>query len=168
MPSSTRRSPKAAPPRRSPRAAPPPPAATLTARPVQAPFAAVFGLLVAVEALYLAWLLWEPDPGIHWFVAVPLLLAVAAAAGSVLVFLGRARGWALLAVVGALQMLVMLALVLLFGALGGGEALWWALLLLVAPVGCLVLALQRPVREWTRPRRASRPAEGARRRTSAR
>jgi hypothetical protein len=128
----------------------------------------VFGLLVAVEALYLAWLLWEPDPGLDWFVVVPVLLAMAALTGSVLVVLGRARGWLLLAVTGAVQMLVMLALVLLFGALGGGQALWWAVLLLVAPVGCVVLALQRPVREWSSPSRASRPAGGARRGRSAR
>jgi hypothetical protein len=155
------------PARRSPKAAPRS-APVVAERPLQVPFAAVFGLLVTVEALYLAWLLWEPDPGLYWFVAVPALLAVAALTGSVLVFLGRGRGWLLLAVTGAVQMLVMLALVLLFGALGGGQALWWAVLLLVAPVGCVVLTLQRPVRAWSSPVRASRPAEGARRARSAR
>ncbi len=38
-----------------------------------------------------------------------------------------------------------------------------ALLLLVGPVGCLVLATRRPVRRWTRPARATRPADQGRR-----
>ena len=62
----------------------------------------------------------------------------------------------------------MLAVVVLFAVLGGGSALWGALALLIAPVGCLVLALRRPVREWTRAGRARRPAGGRREAGSAR
>jgi hypothetical protein len=58
--------------------------------------------------------------------------------------------------------------VVLFAVLGGGAALWGALALLIAPVGCLVLALRRPVREWTRRDRPSRPAGGRRDAGSAR
>jgi hypothetical protein len=62
----------------------------------------------------------------------------------------------------------MLAVLVLFAALGGGSALWGALALLIAPVGCLVLALRREVRNWTRPRRARRPAGGRREAGSSR
>ena len=48
------------------------------------------------------------------------------------------------------------------GGLGGGEAVWWALLLLVGPIGGLVLALQRPVRQWTGSHRVGRRAGRAR------
>ncbi len=59
-------------------------------------------------------------------------------------------------------LLGLLALALLFGALGGGAALWQALLLLAGPIGCLALVLRRPVREWTTRGRAARPAGGRR------
>ena len=132
-------------------------------RPQAAPFATAFGLLVAAEDLYLAWLLWEPDAGLEWFVLGPVMLAAVAGIGAVLVLLGRARGWLVLTVAAVLPMVALLALALLFGALGGGQAMWWALLLLVGPVGCLVLALRRSVREWTSPARARRSTGGARR-----
>ena len=157
MPSSTSRPRTTT--RRSPRPAPRAPLgrpAPLPERPQPAPFAAVFGVLVAAEDLYLAWLLWEPDPGWYWFVVLPVLLAAWAWAGAAMVWLGRARGWLVLAGAALLPLLLMVALVLLFGALGGGQALGWAVLLLAGPVGCLVLALQRPIREWTRPGRATR------------
>jgi peptidoglycan/LPS O-acetylase OafA/YrhL len=97
-----------------------------------------------------------------------VLLAVAAVAGAVLVFLGRVRSWLLLAVAAALPLAGILVLVVLFAALGGGQAMWSAVLLLVGPVGALVLALRRPVREWTRSGTANRPPGGRRPAGSAR
>ena len=88
-----------------------------------------------------------------------MVLAVLAVAGAVLVVLGRARAWVLLAVVSVVLVLCLLGTAVLFGALGLGAVAGQALLLLVGPVGCLVLAVRRPVREWTRPARATRPAE---------
>jgi hypothetical protein len=125
-------------------------------------FAAVFGLLVAAEDLYLAWLLRTPETGWDAFAIVPVLLAVAAVAGAVLVFLGRARSWLLLAVAAALPMAGLLVLAVLFAALGGGPAFWSAVLLLVGPVVALVLALRLPVREWTRSAASSRSPGGRR------
>ena len=57
----------------------------------------------------------------------------------------------------------LLGAAVLFGALGLGAVVGQALLLLVGPVGCLVLATRRSVREWTRPARATRPPEHGRR-----
>ena len=162
MASSSSRSPAAA--RRSPRAAPrqqPPPLPA--GRPVLVPFAAVFGVLVAVEYLWLAWLLRDPEVATSWSVAVPAVLAVLALAGAVLVVLGRARAWVLLAVVSVVLVLCLLGTAVLFGALGLGAVAGQALLLLAGPVGCLVLAVRRPVREWTRPARATRAPERGRR-----
>jgi hypothetical protein len=119
-------------------------------RPLLAPFAALFGLLVAAEDLYLAWLLYEPDPGWEWYLAVPVLLAGWAAAGAVLVFSGRGRGALVLAGAAVLPLLGILVLAVVLGLLGGGRAMWSSLLLLAGPVGCLSLSLRRPVREWTR------------------
>ncbi|MGY1809174.1 hypothetical protein ACI8AF_17535 [Blastococcus sp. SYSU D00669] len=148
MPSSSSRSRVA--PRRSPRSAPlgrtAPPAAPT--RPVEAPVAAVFGVLVAAEYLWLAWLLRDPEV-LDWFVVVPAVLALVALAGAALVLLGRGRGWLVQTAAAVVLLLGLLALVALFGALGGGAALWQALLLLVGPIGCLALTLRRPVREWT-------------------
>jgi hypothetical protein len=161
MPSSSSRA--RATTRRSPRSAPPnPPAATPAERPLAASLAAVFGLLVATVDGYLAWLLLTPEVGWDWYLLVPLLLAVLAVAGSAAVLLGRARGWLLLAVAAALPLLGLLAVVVLFATLGGGQALWSTVGLLIAPVGCLVLALGRPVREWTAHGRANRPPGGRR------
>jgi hypothetical protein len=125
------------------------------------PFAAAFGLLVTAEEGYLAWLL-----SFGWYLAVPVVLAVASVAGAGLVWWGRRGGWALLAVAAVLPMLGLLALTLVFGYLGGGSAFWSAVLLLVGPVGCLALALQRPVRRWRGAAPVTRPAGG--RRTPAR
>jgi hypothetical protein len=132
-------------------------------RPLAVPFAAAFGVLVAAEALYLAWLLWDPGSGLEWFVAGPLVLAVLALAGAALLLLGRRRAWLPLTVSSALLLVALLLLALLFGALGGGQALWVALLLLVAPVVCLCLALRREVRGWRGGVAARRPPGGARR-----
>jgi hypothetical protein len=90
--------------RRSPRPAPRPVDASPAERPLLVPFAAFFGLLVAAEDVYLAWLMWTPEIGWDWFMAGPLLLAVLAVVGSVLVFAGRPRGWVVLAVAAALPL----------------------------------------------------------------
>jgi hypothetical protein len=132
------------------------------------PFAAFFGLVVAAEDLYLAWLLRTPETGWDAFAIVPVLLAVAAVAAAVLVFLGRARSWLLLALAAALPLAALLVLVVLFAALGGGLAFWSGVLLLVGPLTALVLALRPPVREWTRPVRANRSPGGRRTGGSAR
>ncbi|MGY1711409.1 hypothetical protein ACI8AC_18070 [Geodermatophilus sp. SYSU D00758] len=145
--------------RRSPRPVPrpvvgPPPAEA--GRPQAAPFAAAFGVLVAAEEIHLAYLLWEPEPGWHWYLVVVALLVALSALGAAMVWRGRPRGWQVLAVAAVLPLLGLLGLAGLFAVLGGGRALLWALLLLVGPVGALVLATRRPVREWTAPRRATR------------
>jgi hypothetical protein len=164
MPStSTRRSPRRAVPaasvtrpRRLGRGFPAP--STPPVRPVAAPFAAVFGLLVAVEDGYLGWLLEDTDPGWGWYLVLPAVLPVGALAGAVLVLRGRPAGrWvsgsAVLAVSCLLPLLGLIGLAGFFALLGGGQAAVWALLLLIGPIGGLSLALQRPVRQWTRPRR---------------
>jgi hypothetical protein len=71
-----------------------------------------------------------------------------------------------LAVAAVLPLLGLLALTVLFGYLGGGSAFWSALLLLIGPVGCLALTLQRPVRRWPGPAPGTRSTGG--RRTPAR
>jgi O-antigen/teichoic acid export membrane protein len=116
---------------------------------MEAPFAAVFGVLVAAEYLYLGWLLYEPGTLFDWYVVVPAVLAALTVAGAVLVVLGRGRGWLVLTAGSVVLLLGLLALIVLFGALGGGAALWQALLLLIGPLGALVLTLRRPVRAWT-------------------
>ena len=150
--------------RRSPRPARRggPPAGPVPGRPLSATLAAVFGLLVAAVDGYLTWLLWTPEVGWDTYLLVPVLLAVLAVAAAAAVLLGLRRGWLLLVLAAALPLAGLLAVVVLFAVLGGGAALWGALALLIAPVGCLVLALRRPVRVWTGPERA-RPATGGRR-----
>ncbi|RFU22621.1 hypothetical protein D0Z06_05155 [Geodermatophilus marinus] len=142
--------------RRPPRpdALPQTPAGARRPRPASA--AAASGVLVAAQEIHLAYLLWEPEPGWHWYLvalALPIALAVL---GAALVWRGRPRGWQVLAAAAALPLLGVLGLAGLFAALGGGRALPWALLLLVGPLAALVLATRRPVREWTAPRRATR------------
>lgn len=150
--------------RRSPRPAPRGRDAVQPAgeRPLAATLAAVFGLLVAAVDTYLTWLLWTPEVGWDSYLLVPILLGVGAVAAAVAVFLGLRRAWLFLVVAAVLPLVGMLAVVVLFAALGGGSALWGALTLLIAPVGCLVLALRRPVREWTRRGRVDRPPGGRR------
>ncbi|TFV75422.1 hypothetical protein E4P39_10185 [Blastococcus sp. CT_GayMR19] len=161
MPSSSSRS--RVPARRSPRpAARAGTSATPQERPLAASLAAIFGLLVAAVDGYLLWLLWTPEVGWDSYLLVPVLLGVLAVAAATAVFLGVRRGWLFLAVAAALPLLALLAVVVLFAILGGGSALFGAMALLVAPVGCLVLALRRPVREWTRSGRGRRPAGGRR------
>jgi hypothetical protein len=158
MPStSTRRSPRRAAPA-SPVARPTPgrgPAAVRAPlRPVAVPFAAVFGVLVAVEDGYLGWLLWDTDPGWGWYLLGPAVLAAGALTGAVLVLRGRrltrsASGSAVLTVFSLLPLLGLLVLAGALAVLGGGQAVGWALLLLIGPVGALSLARQRPVRAWS-------------------
>ena len=162
MPSSSARrpGPAAARPRRPiGRGFAPAPAAPV--RPVQAPFAAAFGVLVAVEDAWLGWFLWDADPEWGWYLALPALLSLAALAGAFLVLRGRPltrwlSGSAVLALAAVPPLLFLLGLAGLFAVLGGGTPVLWALLLLVGPVGTLVLALGRPVREWSGARRAGR------------
>lgn len=151
--------------RRSPRAAPrrPQPPPRPAGRPVLAPFAAAFGALVAAEYLWLAWLLHDPEVATPWFVAVPVVLAVLALTGAALVVLGRARAWALLAAVSVVLVLCLLGTAVLFGALGLGAVVAQTLLLLVGPLGCLVVAVRRPIREWTHSAGATRTPERGRR-----
>jgi hypothetical protein len=132
-------------------------------RPVQVPFAVLFGVLVAAVDGYLAWLL-----SFGWYLVVPVLLALAALAGAALVWFGRRGAWVLLAVAAVLPLLGLLALAALFGILGGGSALWSAVLLLVAPLGCLALVLQRPVRQWCGAGAPTRSRGGRRGRWSSR
>jgi peptidoglycan/LPS O-acetylase OafA/YrhL len=168
MPSSSSRS--RVPVRRSPRPAPRPVPVPSSAgeRPIAVPVATVFGVLVAGENAYLARLMWTPEVGWDWFMTGPLLLAVLALAGAAAVFLGRRLGWVPLAVSAALSLLVVLALAVLFALLGGGQAMWAAVLLLVGPLGALILSLRRPVRDWTARGRARRPPGGRRTAGSAR
>ena len=122
----------------------------------------MFGLLVAAVDGYLTWLLWNPEVGFDAYLLVPVLLGVLAVAASAAVLLGLRSAWLALAVAAVLPLVGMLAVVVLFAVLGGGSALWGALVLLIAPAGCLALALRRPVREWTGSARADRPARGRR------
>jgi hypothetical protein len=132
-------------------------------RPPLVPVAVLFGLLVAAVDGYLAWLL-----GVGWYLAVPVVLAVAAVAGAALVWAGRRRAWLLLAVAAAVPLLGLLALLVLFGVLGGGSALWAALLMLIAPVGCLAIVLRRPVRRWCDAGTPTRSPGGRRARATSR
>jgi hypothetical protein len=121
------------------------------------PFAALFGVLVAVEDGYLAWLL-----SFGWYLVVPLVFAVVALTGVVLVWWGRRGGWQVLAVASVVPLLGLLALVVLFGVLGGGSAMWSAVLLLAGPVGALALTVQPSVRGWRRDGGPTRSVGGRR------
>ncbi|MEU2349364.1 hypothetical protein [Modestobacter sp. NPDC049651] len=150
MPTSTqRRSPRAvpAPARRPARRGPVP---TTPARPLPVPFAAVFGVLTAVVDGYLGWVLVsDPDVPAGWWLVPFALLAALALLGAALTLAGRARGAAVLATAGALTLVGLVVLLVLFLAVGQAGGTWWVLALLVAPLGALVLAAQRPVRAWT-------------------
>jgi O-antigen/teichoic acid export membrane protein len=148
-------------PRRSPRAAGRA-AAPVPERPLVVPFAVAFGLLMALEVLYLGYLLWEPEPAFDWYLVVPVVVAVVAVAGSLLVLQGRARAWMLLAGAAVVPLVGLLVLVFILGALGTTAEMWSAVLLTTGPLGCLILATRRPVREWTRPAQATRSPGGRR------
>lgn len=142
-------------PRRSPRAAGRI-APALRERPLVVPFAVVFGLLMAAEVLYLGYLLWEPDPSFDWYLVVPVLLAAVAVVGALLVLRGRARAWMVLAGAAVVLLVALVVLVFILAALGATAEMWSAVLLATGPLGCLVLATRRPVREWTSPGRSTR------------
>ncbi|MGY1634480.1 hypothetical protein ACI784_22500 [Geodermatophilus sp. SYSU D01186] len=125
-------------------------------------------MLVAAEDVFLGYLLWEPDRGWHWYVVGAALLAGWATVGAAMVWLGRDHGWLVLAGASLLPLLLLIGLVVLFGVLGAGSAMWWAVLLLVGPIGCLVITLRRPIRQWTRPARATIPLQRDRRSARAR
>lgn len=164
MPSASRGGARPLTVRRSPRPAPRPSFTPVTPqRPLQAPIAALFGVLVAAVYGYLAWLL---DFG--WYLAVPIVLGLAALAGAALVWRGARRGWVPLAVVAGVLLLGLLGLAVLFALLGGGTALWAAVLMLIAPAGGLVLVLQRSVRQWCGGTARTRSPGGRRRRGSSR
>lgn len=173
MPPAPRRSPRAAPPARTATGPRHPLARTgggaaAPRRPQSVPFAVVFAGLVAAEDLYLGWLLWEPDPGLSWYVVLAGALAAWAVLGAVLVWHGRPRAWLVLAAAAVLPLLLLLGLALLFGALGDDRGVWWALLLLAGPLGCLVLSAGAPVREWTAVRHAPPSRSRSRRGETAR
>lgn len=105
--------------------------------------------MAAVDG-YLTWLLWSPETGWDSYLLLPILLGVLALGAAAAVFLGVRRAWLALVVAAALPLAGLLVVVVLFAVLGGGYALWGAITLLIAPVGCLFLALRRPVRSWTR------------------
>ncbi|MQA34993.1 hypothetical protein [Modestobacter roseus] len=125
---------------------------TAPTRPQAAPFAAAFGLLVAVVDGYLGWLLWDADPGWGWYLLAPGALAALALLGAVLVWrgtgVGRLPGWLVLVLACLLPLVGLVLLAGFFGVLGGGSAAWTTLLLAVGPLVGLVLAAQQPVREW--------------------
>jgi hypothetical protein len=150
------------PTRRSPRPAQRRVDAPSAGRPLAVPFAAFFGVLVAGEDVYLAWLLWTPGIGWDWFLVVPVALAVLALGGAALVLTGRARAWLVLALAAALPLAGLAVMAAIFAVLGGTAGVWSTLLLIVGPLGCLVLALQRSVRRWTGAGRARRPPGGRR------
>jgi hypothetical protein len=126
------------------------------------PFAVAFGLLMAVEVLYLGYLLWEPAPALDWYLVVPVVVAALSVVGALLVLRGRARAWLLLAGTAVLPLVALLVLVFILGGLGATAEMWSALLLTTGPLGCLVLATRRPVREWTAPGRTTRSPGGRR------
>jgi hypothetical protein len=131
-------------------------------RPLVVPFAAALGFLLTAEVLFLGFLLWEPDRSVDGFLVVPLLLAGAVALGAVLVLRGARRGSAVLAGAAVLPLLALLALVFVLGSFGAGAQTWGAVALALGPLVTLVLALQRPVREWCGTGRANRPPGGRR------
>jgi hypothetical protein len=137
-------------------------ATNVSERPPVVPFAVVFGLLSAAEALYLAWLSGWPHPTLDWFVIAPVVLAVAAVAGAALVLRGRARGWLVSVLAAGLLLVAVLTVVALLAAVGDWRDMWPATLLLIGPLGSLVLNARRPVRDWTTRGSAVRPPGGRR------
>ncbi|WP_104525417.1 hypothetical protein [Blastococcus atacamensis] len=148
--------------RRSPRAAPVARAAEPAGRPDLVPYAAVFALLTAGVVLYLGWLLWQGDPEAGPLLTLPVVLALAVAAGAGMVWRGVRGGWVVLAVASLVPLLAIVSVAFLFGALGAAGDMWLALLLAVAPVNGLVLACRAPVRAWCAHSRGTRPAGGTR------
>jgi hypothetical protein len=69
----------------------------------------------------------------------------------------------LLAGVAVVPLVGLLVLVFILASLGATAEAWSAVLLTTGPLGCLILATRRPVREWTSPRRTTRSPGGRRR-----
>jgi hypothetical protein len=132
-------------------------------RPIAVATAAVFGALLAAEVLFLGGMIVLPDARVDRFSVVFLVLFLGAVAGSLMVVQGRRGGWIVLLIVGLGGLATVLVLVLVLAALDATGAAWAAALFAVGPLGCLVLAPQRPVREWTRAGAARRSAGGRRR-----
>jgi O-antigen/teichoic acid export membrane protein len=122
---------------------------------------------MAVEVLYLGYLLWEPAPALDWYLVVPLVVAAVAVVASLLVLRGRARAWMLLAGVAVVPLVALLVLVFILASLGATAEAWSAVLMTTGPLGCLILATRRPVREWTASRTTRSPG-GPRRRDGER
>ena len=131
-------------------------------RPLAVPFAAAFGVLVAAEVLYLGALMVLPDPALDWFLVVPVVLACAALAGSVLLLRRRFRSWLLLAGTATVVEVGLLATAALLAAFYAWAEMWSTILLMVGPLGCLVLSLRRSVRTWCDRGRTRRSAGGRR------
>ena len=131
-------------------------------RPLAVPFAAAFGALMAAEVLFLGVALLLPDFRLDRFTVVFVVLFLGAVAGSLMIVQGRRGGWILLVVVALGGLAAVLVLVLILAALGGTGPAWAAALLTVGPLGCLVLAPQRSVRQWAGARPARRSAGGRR------
>jgi hypothetical protein len=131
-------------------------------RPLAASFAAAFGALLTAEVLFFGGLMVLADPRVDRVAVVLAVLLVAGAAGSVMVLRGVRGGWVLLVLtaIGALGALLLMVLIL--AALGVMAHAWAAALLAVGPLGCLVLAPRRSVREWSGPEPTRRPAGGRR------
>jgi hypothetical protein len=136
--------------------------ARLDERPLAVPFAAAFGALMAGEVLFLGVALLLPDFRLDRFTVVFLVLVLWAVAGSLMVLQGRRGGWIVLVIVALGGVAAVLILVLILAALGATGSAWAAALLTVGPLGCLVLAPQRSVRQWTGASAARRSAGGRR------
>jgi hypothetical protein len=131
-------------------------------RPRAASITAAFGALLTAEVLFFAVILVMADPRLDRSTLVIVVLVVAAATGTLMVFQGRRGGWILLglAAVGTLAAVLMYALIL--SALGVPDQMWTAVPLALVPLGCLVLAPQRAVRAWAGLAPARRSAGGRR------
>src|SRR4051812_28419124 len=104
-----------------------------------------------------------PDARLDRFTVVFLVLFLGAVAGSVMVVQGRRGGWIVLLLVASGGLATVLILVLVLAALDATGAAGAAALFAGGPLGCLVLAPQRAVREWSRGGAARRSAGGRRR-----
>ena len=125
--------------------------------------AAFFGALLAAEVLFLGGVPLLSDAPLSRFTVVFLVLFVGAVAGSLMVVQGRRGGWIVLMIVASGGLAAVLILLLVLAALDVAGVAWAAVLLSVGPLGCLVLAPQRSVREWSRAGAARRSAGGRRR-----
>jgi hypothetical protein len=131
-------------------------------RPLAASFATAFGVLLTAEVLFFGALLVVPDVRLDRVTVVIGVLVLAGAAGSLMVFRGVRGGWVLLVLTAVAALAALLLMALVLGALGATAEMWAAALLAVGPLGCLVLAPRRAVREWEGRGPTRRPAGGRR------